>query len=412
MQPEVAQSSEAGAGGDPAGRRERLAWMLGFGIGSLAWNVCWPFLPLQVRAVGVGDLADVARLAGLLAGGTNLITALLGPLWSSLGERFGYRRQILRAHFGTALSMSLLGLARTPLALVGGGAALGALGGNYPHYMALVATRTPAAEVGRVVGDMQAAGQIGGTIGPLIGGVVAGELGLPAAFFASSLVGLSAIVVVALFVRPDAPARRGVAAAPARGSLRGAIARPEQRRLMLLLLVGDTAVQGLRPLIPVMIAARLSDPAAVAAATGLTTTLTTAGTVVAALVVGRLSRRVPPRRILMATLPAAVVAAALVPLPSDLPFLMAGWTLLGLSSGATVPAIFAWLGRIAPSSGGGFALLATTSMLCFAIGPILMGQATVYGLDAPFHLAAAATLVGALLVVVGAPRPLSAQAVG
>src|SRR5581483_9392757 len=112
-------------------------------------------------------------------------------------------------------------------------------------------------------------------------------------------------------------------------------------------------------------------------------------------VVGRLSRRVPPRRILMATLPAAVVAAALVPLPSDLPFLMAGWTLLGLSSGATVPAIFAWLGRIAPSSGGGFALLATTSMLCFAIGPILMGQATVYGLDAPFHLAAAATRVGA-----------------
>src|SRR5437773_1668805 len=106
--------------------------MVGFGIGSLAWNVCWPFLPLQVRAVG----------------------------------------------------------------------------------------------------DMQAAGQIGGTIGPLIGGVVAGELGLPAAFFASSLVGLSAIVVVGLFVRPDATRHREVVAGPARTSLRAAFARPEQRRLM------------------------------------------------------------------------------------------------------------------------------------------------------------------------------------
>src|SRR2546426_970831 len=83
----------------------------------------------------------------------------------------------------------------------------------------VVAGRTSAAEVGRVVGDMQAAGQIGGTIGPLIGGVVAGELGLPAAFFASSLVGLSAIVVVGLFVRPDATRHRALVAGPARGSL-------------------------------------------------------------------------------------------------------------------------------------------------------------------------------------------------
>src|SRR5438477_317203 len=140
----------------------------------------------------------------------------------------------------TARNRTVKALAgRPPFPASGGGAALGRLGGNYPHYMALVASRTSAAEVGRVVGDMQAAGQIGGTIGPLIGGVVAGELGLPAAFFASSLVGLSAIVVVGLFVRPDAAHRREVAAGPRRGSLHAAFARPEQRRLMLLLLVGD-----------------------------------------------------------------------------------------------------------------------------------------------------------------------------
>lgn len=394
----------------PAPRRERIAWLLGFGIGSMAWNICWPFLPLRVYAVGVGDLSEVARIAGLLAGGTNLVTALLGPFWSQLGERFGYRLQIMRAHLGTSLSMSLIGLAATPAQLAGAGLVLGTLGGNYPHYMALVASRTPAAEVGRVVGDMQAAGQIGGTIGPLIGGLVASRLGLSAAFVVSGVVSLTGIVVVGTLVRPDRGGR--ATASQPRVGVRQALARPEQRRLMLLMLAGDAAVQGLRPLIPVMIQARLGDPAAVAAATGLATTMQTGATVVAALIVGRLSRRVAPRRILLVTLPAAVLCAGAVPLAGDIPRLMVLWTLLGLSSGATVPAIFAWLGRISPASSGGFALLATASMLAFAVGPAVMGQATVYGLDAPFRLAALCTLGAVVLVFASDPKPVPAQAVG
>jgi MFS family permease len=393
-----------------APRRERLAWLIGFGIGSMAWNICWPFLPLRVYAVGVGDLSDVARIAGLLAGGTNLVTALLGPFWSQLGERFGYRLQIMRAHLGTSLSMSLIGLAATPLQLAGAGVVLGTLGGNYPHYMALVASRTAASEVGRVVGDMQAAGQVGGTIGPLIGGLVASRLGLPAAFVVSGLVSLTGIVVIGALVRPDQGGRH--ATGRPRGGVREALGRPETRRLMLLMLAGDAAVQGLRPLIPVMIQARLGDASAVATATGLATTLQTGATVIAALVVGRLSRRVAPRQILLVTLPAAVLCAGAVPLVDDLSGLMVLWTLLGLSSGATVPAIFAWLGRVAPSSSGGFALLATASMLAFALGPAVMGQATVYGLEAPFRLAALCTLGGVVLVFASDPKPVAAQAAG
>src|SRR5207245_3956035 len=141
-------------------------------------NVCWPFLPLRVQSVGIGDLGEVARLSGLLAGAANLITALLGPAWIFLGERFGYRLQVMRAHLGTGLTMCGIGLARTPAQLAGAAAGLGLLGGNYPHYLALAATRASAADVGRVLGDIQAAGQTGGTLGPLIGGVVASQMGL------------------------------------------------------------------------------------------------------------------------------------------------------------------------------------------------------------------------------------------
>ncbi len=383
-------------------RREQLALLIGFGLGSLAWNFCWPFLPLRIQAVGVTNLGEVARLAGLLAGGTNLITASMGPLWIVLGERFGYRLQVLRAHCGTALSMSAIGLARTPLQLAGAATLLGTLGGNYPHYLALAASRTAPAEVGQVVGDLQAAGQVGSTVGPLVGGLIAARLGLTASFLLSSLVSFSAVFVVLFAVRPDSP--RSAGPDPAKGNLRRTIAQPEHRWLMLLFLTGDAGIQGLRPLIPIVISQRVADPALVVTMTGLTATLAMAGTVVAALVVGRLSRRVSPVVILRMTLPLAAVCAALLPLAQDLPTLLLGWTLLGLAAGATTPAIFAWLGHLAPGNKSAFALLATVNMLDFALGPAVMGQVSVYGLDWPFRLAAGSTLVATALTALGGPR--------
>jgi DHA1 family multidrug resistance protein-like MFS transporter len=386
-------------------RRERIVLMVGFGLGSLAWNVCWPFLPLRIQEVGVSDLGEVARLAGLLALPANLLSAALGPVWSSLGERFGYKLQIMRSHAGTGLSMAALGLARGPVELAGGATMLGVLGGNYPHYMALAASRSHPSEVGRVVGDMQAAGQVGGTIGPLIGGLVAGGWGLTPAFLLSGLISLSGSAMIFAAVRHDAPRRSEVEPTAARGSLGAAFARPEQRWLMVLFLAGETSAQGLRPLIPIVLSTRTDDPSSVATTTGVAVTLVTAATVVAALVVGRLSRRVPPRAILIATLPVAALLAAAIPFVPGIPLLIAVWTLLGLASGAVAPACFAWLGRLNPSGAGGYALLASTSMCGYALGPVIMGQASVYGLDWPFRLTAAMLLGTAVLVAAARLRP-------
>src|SRR5262249_4911419 len=161
-------------------------------------------------------------------------------------------------------------------------------------------------------------------------------------------------------------------------------ARPELRLLMLLFLIGETSAQGLRPLLPIVITARADDPASVAATTGVAATLVTLGTVVAALVIGRISRRIAPRAILVATL-----LAAAIPLVPGVWAPIAIWTLLGLASGTVAPSIFAWLGRLGPIGAGGYALLASTSMCGYALGPVLMGQVSVFGLDWPFRLTAA-----------------------
>jgi hypothetical protein len=51
-------------------------------------------------------------------------------------------------------------------------------------------------------------------------------------------------------------------------------------------------------------------------------------------------------------------------------------------------------------------------MFAFALGPAVMGQATVYGLDAPFALAAVCTLGAVVLVFASDPKPVAAQAAG
>lgn len=381
-------------------RSGQLPFLLGFGLGSLAWNVCAPFLPLRIQQLGVGDLSEVARQAGFLIGLSGLLNAGLAPAWSQVGARYGYRLQVLRAHLGTGLGWSLYGLARGPAELTGAAIALGGLSGNYPHYVALAARRAAPADVGRAVGDLQAASQVGNTIGPLIGAAIATRFGVGTTFFVSAAISLVAVGVVLLAIPRDAP----VAQRQRSGGMGAAFKRPSQRWLMALVMVGDAGQIGMRPLIPVVLSARLADASAVAAATGLATTLATGGTIVAAIAVGRISRRAPPRRVLAVTLPLAALCTALVPVAPSIPVLVALWTLAGVASGATTPGAFAWLGRMAPNEPAGFALLASTSMATYAVGPLMLGQASAFDLDLPFYLAAATTGLAAALVLLWPAR--------
>jgi MFS family permease len=376
--------------GGSAGSGALWPLLLGFGLGSFAWNVCAPFLPLRILELGLSDLGQVARQAGFLVGLSGFLNATLAPAWTWVGARFGYRTQVLRAHAGTALGWVLYGISPTTTHMAGAAVALGGLSGNYPHYVALVAMRAGAANVGRAVGDLQAASQVGNTLGPLLGGAIAVRFGVQATFFVTAAVSLVAVSLAATLVTPDRGQRGRQAREDAGETMAAAWRRPSQRWLMALLLLADTPIIGLRPLVPVILSARIADPGALAAATGVATTLATGGTIVAAHLVGRVSRRFPPARILAVALPLGALFVALVPFAPGVPLLIASWALAGFAGGAVTPAAFAWLGRIAPRGPGGYALLASTSMGTYALGPILMGQASTASLDLPFYLAAGA----------------------
>ncbi|HET7770607.1 MAG TPA: MFS transporter [Chloroflexota bacterium] len=369
--------------------------MLGFAFSSFSWNVCTPFLPLRVRELTGGDLGEIARQAGFIIGLSGILNASLAPAWSWVGARFGYRRQVLRAHFGTAIGFGLYGLAPTTGHMAGAALVLGGMSGTYPHYVALAASRAAVGDVGRAVGDLQAASQVGNALGPLVGGLVASQLGVQFTFFVTAALSMVAGVMALRFIPSDANRASAASAsesveAPHEG-LGAAFRRPGLRWLMALLLVADAPIIGLRPLIPVMLSARIADPALLAVTTGIASTLATGGTIVAALAVGRLNRRISPGRILMFSLPVTAALVILLPFAPSVPVLVALWTCAGMAAGATSPSAFAWLGRVVAGQGRGgaaYSLLASTSMGAFAIGPIVMGQVTAASLLVPFFLAA------------------------
>ena len=374
------------------GRRWLWPLLLGIGLQTFAWNVCLPFLPLRIQELGVQELGQVARQAGFLVGISSLLNTALATPWSWLGARYGFRRQVLRAHAGTALGWALIGLSRTPGQMTAAAVALGGLSGNFPHYVALAAARAAPGRIGQAIGDMQAAGQVGMTLGPLLGGLVASRVGVQPTFFVSAACSLLAVGLALALIPADAG---GTARREEGEGIGAAWRRPEQRWLMAILMLGDAGIIGLRPLIPVLLSARIADASTLAAVTGVTTTLATAGTILAAVVVGRISRWVAPWVVLVVTLPLVALCVAAVPWVRDVPALIGLWAVSGIAGGATTPAVFAWLGRGAPRGAGGFTLLANTSMATYALGPMAMGQVSAASLDLPFYLAAGAALCAA-----------------
>ena len=171
-----------------------------------------PVLPLWAK-----DLRVSYQLIGLVLSGQG-IGMLLGDLPAGvLARRLGQKRAMLLGVACTALSTAALFWVRSvPAALLsrllaGFGTALYGVARH-----AYVAGAVSSGSRGRAISLFGGLMRIGRFVGPLAGGVVAAAYGLPATFLAYGIVGVLALIVMAVFVRvadaADAPGEQ----APAR----------------------------------------------------------------------------------------------------------------------------------------------------------------------------------------------------
>ncbi|MCY9662426.1 MFS transporter [Paenibacillus chondroitinus] len=155
-----------------------------------------PFLPLYLQELGLTDPKKVLFWSGMIYG-ANLLTAFLfSPIWGKLADRYGRKVMLVRSGIGMAVTITLMGVATSPLHLLLLRLVNGVLSGFGPAAIALTATNTPKERSGYALGILHS-GAVAGTIcGPLLGGLMADHFGLREVFFYTGI----SIFVAALIV--------------------------------------------------------------------------------------------------------------------------------------------------------------------------------------------------------------------
>jgi len=144
-----------GATGEAAERRRNLiAISVACFLASVGFMVVMPFLPGLLREVTGGDGASTGLWLGFAISIAPLMTALTGPLWTSMGERFGRKAMLERSIVCIGIGIGLMAVATSPIHVVALRGIVGGLGGVSVAALAAITATTPRREIGPAVGTL------------------------------------------------------------------------------------------------------------------------------------------------------------------------------------------------------------------------------------------------------------------
>jgi DHA1 family multidrug resistance protein-like MFS transporter len=341
-----------------------------------------PFLPLYITQLGVTNQGDAALWSGLLFGVSPLLSGILAPFWSILAERRGRKVMLQRSLAAFVILILLMAFVTNVYQLLALRLGIGLFGGVAAMSVALASTIAPRHRVGEAVGLIQATQLSRGFAAPFIGGVVVDAFGLNKSFYLASVLCAVAFLIITFAYKEEQEQRTTAANAdaPVTGAKRRASVRDYLHLpLFVGLLVAAFAIQfvdkSFGPLLPLYIATLDAPPERIGTISGLALTFGALTGSVAAIMVGRLSVKIEPRRLLFISL----VGGAILCLP--IAFVTHWWQLLairlvlGLFTGGTLTLAYAIGGRDLPVGAkmGAFGTLAGVGQIGGATAPFVTG---------------------------------------
>lgn len=169
-----------------------------------------PFFPTLLEELGVTDPHASAVWSGVLFGAAPLSAAFTGPLWGSIGDRFGRKLMVMRSLIGLATFVGLMAFARSPWQLLFLRIGQGIFSGYMPPSLTLVSVAAPHDRQGHVTSWIQTASTLGTIAGPMIGALLLAVAGVGQIFlWTAAGAGASAVLVALLAV--EEPLRRASA---------------------------------------------------------------------------------------------------------------------------------------------------------------------------------------------------------
>jgi MFS transporter, DHA1 family, multidrug resistance protein len=386
-----------------------------------AFGFVFPFLPLFIAELGVGDLKQVEVWSGISGFGQAVVLSVFSPIWGAYADRHGRRLMVLRAAFGGGLVIGLMGLTQNIWQLLALRLAQGAATGVIAAVTALATSFVPRQRVGYALGLIQMSAFAGNAVGPTLGGLVADHAGYRVGFAVTAGLFISAGVLTVLFVRENfvPPPRSSSDAGGISGLLRDIRSRGSDRQLLIMMVVLFSAQFGVnvvQPVLPLFVH-ELDPTESTATMTGLIFTVAGVIAAVSSVLWGRFGDRFGYRRLLIGM----ALGAGLVYIPQALVTtilqLIVLRGLLGVFDGGLLPSANAAIAAQTSEKPGGSGAHGTTyglvnfaNGLGFALGPLTGGLiAASFGLRSVFIVTAVILLAIAAYLPFGLRKPARAS---
>ncbi|MGA3375874.1 MFS transporter [Lactiplantibacillus pentosus] len=177
-----------------------VLWFCTF-VAGMAFSEIMPFLSLFVSQLGDFTKAQVTFYSGLTFAADYAISAISAPLWGIIADKKGRKIMLLRASFGMAVAMGLMGLVTNVWQLIALRALQGVFAGFISNAQALVASQAPRKYSGRALSTLITGAVSGQLFGPVIGGFLAQLFSIRNTFFITAGLLLVAFLLSLFFVQ-------------------------------------------------------------------------------------------------------------------------------------------------------------------------------------------------------------------
>ncbi|MDD3154346.1 MAG: MFS transporter [Victivallaceae bacterium] len=272
---------------------------------------CMPFIPLFIREnFGITDDGRRGFIVAMFYFFGMLAYVISNPVWGMLSDRFGVKPMLLRGTFVTALIYPWMGYCSSAAWLIALRFLSAACAGTTAASNTMIVKTTPSEKQGFALGTLSTGFWGGAMIGNVIGGLSSYLYGYRFTFVLCAVLYFIAGLLVCF--TKDAPCTRNAAAAPAK------IKKNPWMHLQIftgevwLLLLMFTAYGFVRkfeePYVSMLIE-RITGTDTASFWTGIVSAFVAIGAIGSGMILGGLSDRVDPKRILLPTL---VLSAAML----------------------------------------------------------------------------------------------------
>ncbi|BBI34867.1 MFS transporter [Cohnella abietis] len=348
-----------------------------------------PFLSLYLKQdLGLTDNHEIGLWAGLIFAANFVTSFLFQPLWGKLSDKYGRKLMLLRSGFGMSIVMVLMGFATEPWHLLLLRMLNGVISGYTPAAVSLVSATTPKNRMGFAMGTLQSGGTAGAILGPFIGGLLADSFGYRPIFYITGSFLFLASFISWLMVRENFD--RSAAALKKQVSVvKGFRDLMVIRQLPVLLTITfliQFAMLSPMPLMPLYVQELHGTTENLAFYAGFVGSVTGISNLISAPLLGRLSDRIGPTRILLISLAGAGVMLIPQAFVGSVSQLLIFRFLLGCFMGGLIPTVNSLIRKHTPdgmesrSYGFNSSALSLGNMLGPVMGGLLSGLIGIEGL--------------------------------